>query len=53
MVEKYKPAKPSMEINQTHFIDTTFKVFQSINYQKHFMLTVLSKIINFTLLKPV
>ena len=34
-LEKYEPAKPSMEINgQTHFIDTTLKVFQSINYQK-------------------
>ena len=34
-LEKYEPAKPSMEINgQTHFIDTTLKVFQSIDYQK-------------------
>ena len=34
-LEKYEPAKPSMEINgQTHFIDTTLKVFQNIDYQK-------------------
>ena len=34
-LEKYEPAKPSMEINgQTHFTDTTLKVFQSIDYQK-------------------
>ena len=34
-LEKYEPAKPSMEINgQTHFIDTTLKVFQRIDYQK-------------------
>ena len=34
-LEKYEPAKPSMEINgQTHFIDTTNKVFQRIDYQK-------------------
>ena len=34
-LEKYEPAKPSMEINgQTHFIDTTLKVFKTIDYQK-------------------